>query len=555
MGDTIDGGKDPGRWLAACVLAVSLCQPSGPAWSAACDGVTLGEAVPAQFLRSYRAFFKTPTRLAIDPEDNVYVVDGRNGRLLGRAPSGRVFLDMRSLEYPVSVAVDSAGRLYVGEGKRGRVDVYDPAGQPLGSLGSGEGEFVLPAFIAVHEDAAQTLVYVLDSGADVIRVYDAASGQMRFSFGGTGAAPGQLKFPAGIALTDSKVFVVDRGNSRLQVFDLDGEWVRVITPPPDNCGFLCAFEGATRGRAQDSGVWIGPQGAIYLAEASKGRLLVLSADDGTGLGTVGDYGEGPGRLRAPSDMVIDSCGRLFVASSANGRVDIFGLPGHADPEQFAPARLTVKPDPVDPLVDTELLAYLEVPGLRLGQLSGVTANGFAVPLALEEGDTDGDNIRDMKLVFGPELVSSLIGAEAATVTVTATIGGLRVEASAPVPLVSSSADSDGDGVPDGSDACPGTHLGDPVGSDGCGVAQRCPCAGPMEGVEWLNHGRYVNCVREVAREFEDSGAVARNERGQLVRRAASSSCGRDRRALLPPRYPEGPRLSAWQLRQGAEVPR
>jgi sugar lactone lactonase YvrE len=508
-------------------------------------------AVPAQFLRSYRAFFTTPTRLAIDPDDNVYILDGRRGRVVGRQPSGRVFLDMRSLEYPVSIAVDSAGRLYIGEGKRGRVDVYDPAGQLLGALGDGDGEFAMPAFIAVHEDASQALVYVVDSRRDLVGLYDAATGAARGSFGGPGSAPGQLRMPAGITLADGEVFVVDRGNSRLQVFDLDGALLRVISPPQDSCGFLCAFEGATRGRAHDTGVWIGPQGSIYLAETSKGRLLVLSAD-GAGLGTVGDYGEAPGRLRAPSDMVIDSCGRLFVASSANGRVDIFGLPGYVDPEQFAPARLTVRPDPLDPLSDSGLSAYLEVPGLRLAELSGVTANGFASPQAVAEGDWDRNNVPDLALQFGTELVSSLLGSEAPAVTVTGELGALRVEASAPVRLVPANADSDGDGVADTSDACPGTAEGDVVGADGCGLAQRCPCSGPEQGGEWRNHGQYLRCVGQVASEFRDAGVVASSAGGQLVREASRSECGRgDRlqqggrgRQAMPSQPPAG-EASPW----------
>ena len=43
-------------------------------------------------------------------------------------------------------------------------------------------------------------------------------------------------------------------------------------------------------------------------------------------------------------------------------------------------------------------------------------------------------------------------------------------------------DSDGDSVPDYLDVCPGTEPGAAVDTNGCSVAQHCPCLG-----FWQNH--------------------------------------------------------------------
>jgi len=225
-------------------------------------------------------------------------------------------------------------------------------------------------------------------------------------------------------------------------------------------------------------------------------------------------------------MVIDSCGRLFVASAANSRVDIFGLPGHADPEAFAPGRLEVSNQPIDPRTDTQLVAYLELPGYRLSSVSDIQANGFAVPQDTSIGDVDGDNIPDLRIVFGSNLVSTLFGTSQATIAVTGTVAALGFDESDIVQVVPINLDSDGDGVADSVDACPDTTPGAIAGTDGCSVDQRCACEGPVAGVEWTNHGEYVACVVSVADEFVDAGVIQPRQRGSITRLAARGSCGK-----------------------------
>jgi len=249
------------------------------------------------------------------------------------------------------------------------------------------------------------------------------------------------------------------------------------------------------------------------------------ADDGTGIGTVGDFGVAPGKLRVPTDVVVDSCGRLFVTSVVNARLEIFGLPGHQDPERFAPGQLKVVDQPLNPLTDTQLVAYLEVPGYRPTDVNGIVANGFAMPVSVVIGDSDRNNVRDLQLVFGPDLISSLVGSNPATITVTGSVGSLEFEESAEVAIADADRDADGDGVADGIDACPDTPTDDTVGSDGCGLTQRCACAGPVAGTPWRNHGAYVSCIAAVTEEFVSTSVITGTEAGALVRQAARSRCG------------------------------
>ncbi len=86
-------------------------------------------------------------------------------------------------------------------------------------------------------------------------------------------------------------------------------------------------------------------------------------------------------------------------------------------------------------------------------------------------------------------------------------------------------DSDGDGVPDDSDQCPNTAAGAVVDAQGCSIDQLVPCAGPVSGGTWKNHGQYVSAVARTAQEFLAAGLITEDEKEAIVEAAAQSNCG------------------------------
>jgi streptogramin lyase len=79
---------------------------------------------------------------------------------------------------------------------------------------------------------------------------------------------------------------------------------------------------------QPNDVIVAPSGEILVAEGHSyngphGRISRFSPD-GAFLGTIGEYGDGPGQFIVPHGMAFDSQGRLFVATRGTNRIDIFG---------------------------------------------------------------------------------------------------------------------------------------------------------------------------------------------------------------------------------------
>ena len=86
-------------------------------------------------------------------------------------------------------------------------------------------------------------------------------------------------------------------------------------------------------------------------------------------------------------------------------------------------------------------------------------------------------------------------------------------------------DSDGDGVLDSADLCPGTPAGEVVDAQGCSFDQNIAhiCI-PDESLK--NHGQYVSCVAKSTKVLANLFFIENNERGQIVSVAAQSDIGK-----------------------------
>jgi hypothetical protein len=68
-----------------------------------------------------------------------------------------------------------------------------------------------------------------------------------------------------------------------------------------------------------------------------------------------------------------------------------------------------------------------------------------------------------------------------------------------------------------------------------------PCAGPLSGGTWKNHGQYVSTVTRTARDLVRQGLMTQAERSAAVREAARSNCGKKQKEPREPRQPREPR--------------
>jgi len=137
---------------------------------------------------------------------------------------------------------------------------------------------------------------------------------------------------------DDTFFVVDR-LARVQHIDRDGNYLNAWQMPDWRNG-------------KPTGVTVGPDGNVYLADTHYQRVMVYKPD-GTFLRKWGEMGKGPGQFIYPTDVAFDEKGHVFVSEYGdNDRIQVFdtegkflytfGRPGRGDGELARPQSMLIE---------------------------------------------------------------------------------------------------------------------------------------------------------------------------------------------------------------------
>jgi tripartite motif-containing protein 71 len=204
--------------------------------------------------------------------------------------------------------------------------------------GTDDGKAVWPFGVAVGKDGR---VFCSDEWANTISVFD-QNGKFQYKWGKSGSGDGELMRPAGLAVENGNVIVVDSGNCRLQVFSPEGKLVA-------SCGKAGSGEGEFN---QPWGITTDKDGNIFVADWKNHRVQKLSPQ-GHFLMSIGSYGELPhpddayavtylgpfvtslptssypkaGVLNHPTDVAVDPDGDIYITDWGNHRVCIFEADG------------------------------------------------------------------------------------------------------------------------------------------------------------------------------------------------------------------------------------
>lgn len=281
-----------------------------------------------------------------------YGVAVRNGRLyvadsVGASVKvfdipGRSFLsvgadDLGALYQPLGLDLDEAQNLYVVDARARVLNVYDAAGKFVRQIG-GPKMFSRPTGVGVTPDGER--VYVVDTGGverkqeHRVRVFNGKTGEHRFDFGTRGSGNGEFNLARDVAVApDGRVYVVDTGNFRIQIFDRDGK-------------FLKAFGAVGRqpgNFARPREIAIDKDGRVYVSDAAFGNLQIFDAE-GQLLMHIGERSERdrPARYMLPTGIAVDRDGRIYMADEFFRRIDVFRPAGLKPNEGYASGSAAVK---------------------------------------------------------------------------------------------------------------------------------------------------------------------------------------------------------------------
>ncbi len=243
----------------------------------------------------------------------IYVFDDALGQLHIWEDATGVAEGRLRFESPVGIVGLGDGSLLVSDSRLGRIVRLSADGVPLGEFAA--GEVTRPTGMAFDRESG--LVFVADRAENRIRVFDESGKPVR-SFGEFGEAEGQFNGPTHLHFAHNSLYVSDTLNARVQQFDRNGKYLRSI-------GRRGLFVG---NMPRPKGVATDRHGHVYVLESYYDYLLIFS-DKGEFLLPLGGTGSGVGEFYLPAGIRVDSRDRVFIVDGFNGRIVILQYLGQA----------------------------------------------------------------------------------------------------------------------------------------------------------------------------------------------------------------------------------
>ncbi len=215
---------------------------------------------------------KSSHGIRVGPDGNLFAVDVKGHVVLKLSPTGRVLMII--------------GR----QGTAGNNDSQYAFNEPTDAGFAPNGDF-----------------YVADGYVNSRVIKFNHDGEYLMHWGKKGSGDGEFNLSHDVTV-DSKgrVYVADRSNSRVQIFDANGKFLGKWTDVGQPWGLYYA----------------GREDAIYMCDGLNNRIVKLNLD-GQILGVLSSFGKAPGKLDFAHSISVDSQGSIYVGEIKNWRVQKF----------------------------------------------------------------------------------------------------------------------------------------------------------------------------------------------------------------------------------------
>jgi streptogramin lyase len=190
--------------------------------------------------------------------------------------------------------LDSDGNVLMALGTPGESGVWDEA--------TGSQRFDQPNDVALGPDGHVFVAQGHGRGDPKILKFD-PNGKLLKSWGGRGTLPWQFAVAHSIAIDPGGLlYVADRENRRIQIYDRDGNFLRGWVYR----GMACSLA-------------FGADAKLYMTTGFDGQIVQLDLD-GHVLGVTGKPGEGLNEYGEAHDLAIATSGDIYVADVVNRRL-------------------------------------------------------------------------------------------------------------------------------------------------------------------------------------------------------------------------------------------
>jgi len=310
-------------WCVAALFAVCAVAQQNPGaepytvvhgWPVLPEGYVLGQVSGVGvdshnhvfvFHRAEQSWAQDKSHAISSP--TILMFEGANGKLLASWGENR-FLE------PHGLRIDREDNVWVTDRALQQVFKFSHDGRLLMTLGTERTagldgtHFNKPTDVAFAADGS---IYVSDGyGNDRIAKFS-ADGKFLLDWGRKGQEPGEFDLPHNVAVdAQGLVYVADRSNSRIQVFDANGKFLRMWK---------------SEELARPWGLAIGPDNMLYVVDGGdlkpappdRGRLLKLDLQ-GKILAKWSRFGNYDGQIYWGHDLAVGKDGAVYVGDVYHG---------------------------------------------------------------------------------------------------------------------------------------------------------------------------------------------------------------------------------------------
>jgi hypothetical protein len=245
----------------------------------------------------------------VDKDDNIWATDKGSDMVIKFNPEGRVEM------------------VFGRKSEASDLDAHPHERNANPPLPAVDGRFRQPTDVTWD---AQGNIYISDGYVNSrVAKYD-KNGDWVKSWGEPGTGPGQFRLPHSIAIDrNDNIYVGDRSNHRVQVFDTEGKFLRMfsvdVPPVPGTHAVYGPTPTGARltevtGAPNSLCITSGPNQVLFLGESTfPGRIFKLSLE-GKVLGVIGRSGRQLKQFSGAHALACPSENEIYAAETANWRV-------------------------------------------------------------------------------------------------------------------------------------------------------------------------------------------------------------------------------------------
>jgi len=263
----------------------------------------------------------SPRGIAVDPDGNIWI---------GGGPAGTAPVAAGPEVYAGVAGAGGGEPAPPAEQFDSQVLKFSRTGQHLATFGptgvAARGSTSMSAFAGANDFAFDGgVAYVADGfGNGRVAIVDVATGEITGVIGAHGQTPSDEPLPpyqpggpspqqfrsvTCVELSGDLLYVCDRGNNRVQVFERDGTYVNEVVIAP-----------ATLGSGSVADIAFSPDRRfMYVADGMNERVHIVHRESLTLLTSFGIGGRQPGQFKELGRIVVDAAGNIYTGEDGQGR--------------------------------------------------------------------------------------------------------------------------------------------------------------------------------------------------------------------------------------------